>query len=49
MRQGWRCLAYCLIDNHVHLLIETPAPNLGRGIHWLDTPRLLDFFGASGG
>jgi putative transposase len=35
VRQGWRCLAYCLMDNHVHLLIETPAPNLGGGIQWL--------------
>ena len=35
LRQGWRCLAFCLMDNHVHLLIETPAPNLGRGIQWL--------------
>jgi REP-associated tyrosine transposase len=35
VRQRWRCLAYCLMDNHVHLLIETPAPNLGRGMQWL--------------
>lgn len=34
-RQRWRCLAYCLMDNHVHLLIETPAPNLGAGMQWL--------------
>jgi REP element-mobilizing transposase RayT len=32
VRQGWRCLSYCLMNNHVHLLIETPEPNLGRGI-----------------
>jgi putative transposase len=31
----WRCLAYCLMDNHVHLLIETPLPNLGAGMQWL--------------
>ena len=35
VRHRWRCLAYCLMDNHVHLLIETPDPNLGRGIQWL--------------
>ncbi len=35
VRQRWRCLAYCLMDNHVHLLLETPAPNLGNGIQWL--------------
>jgi putative transposase len=32
VRQRWRCLAYCLMDNHVHLLIETPEPNLGAGM-----------------
>src|SRR5687768_9246288 len=31
-RQGWRCLGYCLMENHVHLLIETREPNLGKGI-----------------
>jgi REP-associated tyrosine transposase len=31
----WRCLAYCLMDNHLHLLIETPMPNLGEGMQWL--------------
>lgn len=34
-RFGWRCLAYCLMPNHVHLLIETPKPNLGRGMQRL--------------
>lgn len=29
---GWRCLAYCLMDNHVHLLLRTPKPNLGSGV-----------------
>jgi putative transposase len=33
-RTRWYCLAYCLMDNHVHLLIETPAANLGRGMQW---------------
>ena len=28
----WRCLAYCLMPNHVHLLIETTQPNLGSGM-----------------
>jgi REP element-mobilizing transposase RayT len=31
----WRCLSFCLMDNHVHLLIETPQPNLGSGMQWL--------------
>ncbi|HEV2061671.1 MAG TPA: transposase [Solirubrobacteraceae bacterium] len=28
----WSCLAYCLMGNHVHLLLGTPQPNLGTGI-----------------
>ena len=34
-RQRWRCLSYCLMDNHMHLLVETPEPNLGRGMQRL--------------
>jgi REP element-mobilizing transposase RayT len=32
---GWHVLAYCLMTNHVHLVIETPYPNLGRGMQRL--------------
>jgi REP element-mobilizing transposase RayT len=32
---SWRCLAYCLMGNHVHLLIETPKPNLADGMQRL--------------
>jgi putative transposase len=35
IRQRWRCLAYCLMPNHVHLLIETPEANLGAGMQRL--------------
>ncbi len=35
-RFGWRCHAYCLMDNHFHLLIETPRPNLSRGMRQLN-------------
>lgn len=31
-RLGWRCYAYCLLDNHYHLLIETPSGGLSRGM-----------------
>jgi putative transposase len=34
-RQRWRCLAYCLMDNHVHLLVETPDGGLGVGMQRL--------------
>ena len=28
----WRSLAYCLMDNHVHHLVETPNPDLSAGV-----------------
>lgn len=31
----WRCLAFCLMDNHIHLLLETGGPTLGRGMQRL--------------
>ena len=31
----WRVLAYCLMPNHVHLLIETPDANMARGMQHL--------------
>ena len=31
----WRCLSYCQMGNHVHLMIETPEPNLGKGMQVL--------------
>ncbi len=34
-RTGWNCLSYCLMDNHVHLIVETPEPNLGYGMQRL--------------
>ena len=35
-RFGWLCLAYCLMGNHYHLLVETPRPNLARGMRQLN-------------
>ena len=34
-RQGWHLLCYCLMPNHVHLLIETPETNLANGMQLL--------------
>ena len=34
-RFGWECLSYCLMGNHVHLLVRTPEPNLGAGMQAL--------------
>lgn len=35
-RFGWHCHAYCLMDNHYHLLLETPRPTLSRGMRQLN-------------
>lgn len=35
-RFGWLCHAYCLMDNHYHLLVETPKPNLTLGMRQLN-------------
>jgi REP element-mobilizing transposase RayT len=35
-RCAWLCHAYCLMTNHYHALVETPAPNLGEGVRWLN-------------
>ena len=35
-RFNWRCHAYCLMSNHYHLLIETAAPTLSRGMRHLN-------------
>jgi len=35
-RYNWLCHAYCLMDNHYHLLIETPDGNLSRGMRQLN-------------
>lgn len=34
-RYNWLCHAYCLMDNHYHLLIETPEGNLSKGMRQL--------------
>jgi len=36
-RMGWRVHAYVLMNNHYHLLVETPLPNLVRGMTWFQT------------
>jgi len=32
---NWRCLAYCLMTNHYHLIVQTPDGNLGKGMRQL--------------
>jgi putative transposase len=33
--EGWRVHAYCLMNTHVHLVVETPEPTLGFGMRRL--------------
>jgi REP element-mobilizing transposase RayT len=47
-RREWCCLGYCLMDNHVHLLVETPLPNLAAGMQWLHG-RFAELFNARHG
>lgn len=35
-RFGWYVLAFCQLGNHYHLLVETPKPNLSRGMRQLN-------------
>ncbi|MBU6402381.1 MAG: transposase [Verrucomicrobia bacterium] len=34
-RTSWEIHAWCLMKNHVHLVIETPCANLSAGMKWL--------------
>src|SRR5215831_16370116 len=38
-----RVHAYVLMDNHYHLLLETPEANLSRTMHWLNAGYCLWF------
>lgn len=35
-RHNWLCHAYCLMNNHYHLVIETPDGNLSKGMRQLN-------------
>lgn len=37
IRRRWRCVAYCLMDTHYHLLVQTPVPNLSLGMRDLNS------------
>ena len=34
VKTGWQVHAYCLMNNHFHLVIETPQANLVAGMKW---------------
>jgi putative transposase len=42
-RYRWRCLSFCLMTNHVHLLIETTELNLGVGMQRFHGPYAQTF------
>ncbi len=33
-KTGWQVQAYCLMDNHFHLVVRTPQANLVAGMKW---------------
>jgi REP element-mobilizing transposase RayT len=35
-RYNWRCHAYCLMDNHYHVVVETNEGNLSKGMRQLN-------------
>ena len=42
-RTGWLVHSYVLLNNHYHLLIETPEPNLVAGMRWLQGTYTIRF------
>jgi putative transposase len=42
-QRRWRLLSYCLMENHVHLLVETPEANLGDGMQRLHSLYASEF------
>ncbi len=42
-RYGWVAHAFTAMRNHFHLALTTPLPNLGEGMHWLQTTFALRF------
>ena len=36
IRHNWLCYAYCLMDNHFHIVVETVDGNLSAGMRQLN-------------
>ncbi|HUJ43776.1 MAG TPA: transposase [Opitutaceae bacterium] len=43
VKAGWVVHAWCVMSNHYHLCVETPAPNLVEGMRWLQGTFALRF------
>ena len=41
-KTGWRIHAWVMMNNHYHLLLETPEANLVAGMKWLQGTLLLN-------
>src|SRR5262245_20605685 len=37
VRHGWELLTWTLMDNHYHLFVRTPRPNLAKGMQQLQS------------
>src|SRR4030043_1163902 len=44
-RTGWIIHAYVLMDNHYHMLVETPEANLVEGMRWFQSTYTRRFSG----
>ncbi len=42
-RRRWICLAYCLMANHYHVIVQLTEPNLSVGMHRLNWLYALRF------
>jgi len=42
-RFAWTCQAYCLMDNHYHVVAQTDEPTRSVGMHWLNTAYARSF------
>lgn len=42
-RYEWTCFAYCLMTNHVHLVVESGQPGLSAGVQYLHGTYALAF------
>ncbi|MGD0234779.1 MAG: transposase [Syntrophorhabdales bacterium] len=47
-RFRWFCHAYCLMDNHYHLVIEAWEANLARGMRQLNGAYTQRYNGSTG-
>jgi len=47
-RHGWQCLAYCLMDNHFHLVVHTTPLALSRGLRDFKSGHAQGFHKAHG-